>query len=93
KGVERQALLFAGSLLMPAESFARDINKPTLETFLTLKPRWKVSIAAMIFRAHQLDIITDLQKSNLYKNLSAKGWRLREPYDDQVRSETPRLLS
>ncbi|ELA7568199.1 TPA: helix-turn-helix domain-containing protein [Vibrio alginolyticus] len=93
KEIERQANLFAGSLLMPAESFARDINKPTLETFLTLKPRWKVSIAAMIFRAHQLDIITDLQKSNLYKNLSAKGWRLREPYDDQVRSETPRLLS
>lgn len=93
KEIERQANLFAGALLMPATSFARDINKPTLETFLTLKPRWKVSIAAMIYRAYQLDIITELQKSNLYKNLSAKGWRLKEPYDDQVRSEKPRLLS
>ncbi|MCG9678733.1 XRE family transcriptional regulator [Vibrio sp. Isolate24] len=93
KEIERQANLFAGALLMPAESFARDISRPTLETFLTLKPRWKVSIAAMIYRAHQLEIISELQKSNLYKNLSAKGWRLKEPYDDQVQSEKPRLLS
>ncbi len=93
KEIERQANLFAGALLMPAESFASDISRPTLETFLTLKPRWKVSIAAMIYRAHQLEIISDLQKSNLYKNLSAKGWRLKEPYDDQVQAEKPRLLS
>jgi len=93
KEIERQADLFAGSLLMPAESFAKDIRRPTLETFLTLKPRWKVSIAAMIFRAHQLDLINDLQKANLYKNLSSKGWRLKEPYDDQLIPESPRLLS
>ncbi|EKO4003676.1 helix-turn-helix domain-containing protein [Vibrio fluvialis] len=93
KEIERQANLFAGSLLMPSESFSRDISRPTLETFLALKPRWKVSIAAMIYRAFQLDIISELQKSNLYKNLSSKGWRLKEPYDDQVRAEKPRLLS
>jgi Zn-dependent peptidase ImmA (M78 family)/DNA-binding XRE family transcriptional regulator len=92
KEIERQANLFASSLLLPAESFAKDLRSPTLETFLTLKPRWKTSISAMIYRAHQLDIITDLQYSNLYKNLSARGWRLREPYDDQVHPETPRLL-
>jgi len=92
KEIERQANLFASSLLLPSESFARELRKPTLETFLTLKPRWKVSIAAMIYRSRQLDIITDLQYSNLYKNLSARGWRLKEPYDDQVQPESPRLL-
>ncbi|MBE4575516.1 hypothetical protein BOO36_17070 [Vibrio navarrensis] len=92
KEIERQANLFASSLLLPAESFARDLRNPTLETFLTLKPRWKVSIAAMIYRAHQLNIITDMQYSNLYKNLSARGWRMREPYDDQVKPERSRLL-
>ncbi|CAG19734.1 helix-turn-helix domain-containing protein [Photobacterium profundum] len=92
KEIERQANLFASCLLLPADSFARDLENPTLETFLALKPRWKVSIAAMIYRAHQLDIISDLQKSNLYKNLSSKGWRIKEPYDDQVKPENPRLL-
>lgn len=92
KEIERQANLFASCLLLPAESFAKDLRNPTLETFLTLKPRWKVSIAAMIYRAHQLNIITDMQYSNLYKNLSARGWRLKEPYDDQVKPERPRLL-
>ncbi|MFM2478560.1 helix-turn-helix domain-containing protein [Celerinatantimonas sp. MCCC 1A17872] len=92
KEIERQANLFASSLLLPESGFAKELNSPTLETFLTLKPRWKVSMAAMIFRAHSLGILTDLQYSNLYKNLSAKGWRSKEPYDEQVRPEKPKLL-
>ena len=92
KEIERQADLFAGALLLPAETFAKELGRPTLETFLALKPRWKVSIAAMIYRAWQLDIISDLQKSNLYKRLSAKRWRIKEPYDDEVPFEKPRLL-
>lgn len=92
KEVERQANLFAGCFLLPAESFVKDVSRPTVETLLALKPRWKVSIAAMIMRCYQLDLIDDNQKLNLFKRLSAKGWRTKEPFDDQVPFENSRLL-
>ncbi|RJX68643.1 ImmA/IrrE family metallo-endopeptidase [Vibrio sinensis] len=90
--IEKQADFFAGALLLPSDSFAKDLSKPTLETFLALKRRWKVSIAAMIYRAWQLEIIDDLQKSNLFKRLSVKRWRIREPLDDDLPIEEPRIL-
>ena len=40
KEIERQADLFAGCFLLPAESFSAEVSWPTLETLLSLKPRW-----------------------------------------------------
>jgi len=91
KEIERQANLFAGAFLLPETSFAQDIALPTLDGFLSMKKRWKVSISAMIMRSHQLNIIDDNEKLRLYKGRSAKGWATREPYDD-IPPEQPRLL-
>lgn len=93
KQIERQADLFAGCFLLPADSFASEVSWPTLETLLSLKPRWKVSVAAMVMRCYQLDIIDDDQKLRLFKGRSARGWIRGEPYDDQIRLEQPRLLN
>lgn len=93
KEIERQADLFAGCFLLPAESFSAEISWPTLETLLSLKPRWKVSVAAMIMRCYQLDIIDDDQKLRLFKGRSARGWTKGEPYDNQFPFEEPRLLN
>lgn len=91
KEIERQANLFAGVFLLPETSFAQDIVLPTLDGFLSIKSRWKVSIAAMIMRSHQLDIIDDADKLRLYKSRSSRGWATKEPYDD-IPPEQPRLL-
>jgi len=93
KEIERQADLFAGCFLLPAESFSTEVSWPTLEALLSLKPRWKTSVAAMIMRCHQLDIIDDDQKLRLFKGRSARGWTKGEPYDDQFPFEEPRLLN
>jgi len=93
KEIERQANYFAGCFLLPAESFSSEIKWPTLENFLYLKRRWKVSVAAMIMRSHQLDIIDDDQKLRLMKSRSKRGWVKGEPYDDMIPFETPRLLN
>lgn len=93
KEIERQADLFASCFLLPAASFAKEVvSRPAVETLLAIKPRWKVSIAAMIMRCYQLHLIDDRQKTNLFKRLSAKSWRIQEPYDDHVQFELPRLL-
>jgi len=90
--LERQAHLFAGAFLMPGETFAAEVASPSLDTFLTLKPRWKVSVAAMIVRCRQLEIIDEAYSVRLWKNYSARGWRRGEPLDDLQPFEAMRLL-
>lgn len=90
--LERQAHLFAAAFLMPCETFAAEVSSPSLETFMTLKPRWKVSIGAMIMRCKQLNIIDEAYGVRLWKNYSARGWRRGEPLDTTYAFETMRLI-
>lgn len=93
RAAERQADDFAGAFLLPAEPFIADLNdaSATLTTFLRLKPRWGVSIAAMIMRGVRLGRITEWQQRNLFTQLSARGWRTDEPV--KLRPEVPMQLS
>lgn len=90
--IERQANLFASAFLLPAESFAAEVAAPSLETFAAMKPRWKASIGAMVFRARQLGIVSEEYATRLWKNYSARGWRRGEPGDDKVTFEETRLM-
>ncbi|MCP3656994.1 MAG: ImmA/IrrE family metallo-endopeptidase [Herbaspirillum sp.] len=90
--LERQAHLFAAAFLLPSETFAAEVSSPSLDTFLALKTRWKVSIAAMIMRCKQLGIIDDAYAVRLWKNYSARGWRRGEPNDDVFPVEHMRLI-
>lgn len=90
--IERQAHRFASAFLLPAESFAAEVSRPSLDTFLALKPRWKVSIAAMIVRCADLGIIDPAYATRLWKNYSSRGWRRGEPLDDSLPIETTRIL-
>jgi Zn-dependent peptidase ImmA (M78 family)/transcriptional regulator with XRE-family HTH domain len=90
--IERQAHLFAAAFLLPSETFAAELIRPSLDTFMALKLRWKVSVAAMIMRCKQLQIIDDAYATRLWKNYSARGWRKGEPLDDRLGFESARLL-
>lgn len=92
KLIEDQAHLFAGAFLLPAETFGAEVIRPTLDTFLALKPRWKVSVAAMIMRCKQLQILDEEAASRLWRSYSARGWRKGEPFDDDIPFEQPRLM-
>lgn len=93
KEIERQAFYFAGAFLLPAESFGAEVWSPSLPAFVSLKERWKTSVGAMIMRCSNLEIVGDEYKQRLFKHYSAKGWRKREPLDDELTPEAPRLLS
>lgn len=91
--MESQADRFGGAFLMPARSFTHDFSLPTLNALKNLKPKWKVSIAAMIKRAEQLELISGEQATRLWINRSRLKWTKREPYDDEIEPECPVILA
>ncbi len=91
KVIESQAHHFGGAFLFPAKSFQHEIWGLSLDSFRSLKPTWKVSIAAMISRASQLGMLDEEEAKRLWINLGRRGWRQREPLDD-LPCEKPKLL-
>lgn len=90
KLMEDQCHRFALAFLLPPERFAKDLWSPTLNSFLALKPHWKVAVQAMIIRSEQLGLLRPDHK--MWINIGRRGWRKKEPYDDELRPESPRLL-
>lgn len=82
--LEEQANLFAAAFLLPKNGFFRDLTQPLdLEYYKVLKKKWKVSIAAMVMRARQLERINNSQYLSLIKTMNYRKWRIREPLDNQ----------
>jgi len=84
---------FAGAFLLPRTAMIREMRRPiSLAGIATLKHRWRVSIAALVVRAYQLEIINKTQYYGLFTQISKRGWRLREPAELDVPAERPRAL-
>lgn len=92
KIIEEQAHRFAGAFLLPESDFLKDLWNVNLDAFRSLKARWKVSIGAMIMRCHHLECINEDQTKRLWISYNRRGWRVREPLDDQLPHENCRLL-
>jgi Zn-dependent peptidase ImmA (M78 family)/DNA-binding XRE family transcriptional regulator len=96
KIIEQQAFRFAGAFLFPRSAFRAQVGAPTLDYFCSLKKRWGMSIASMVYRAHDLGLINDEDKVALYRNMTRRGWRgpLQEPFDSrqEMPLERPRML-
>jgi Zn-dependent peptidase ImmA (M78 family)/transcriptional regulator with XRE-family HTH domain len=92
KLIETEANRFAGALLLPRKSFPNEVYTTRLDAFIELKKRWKVAIQAMVYRCKNLGIFDEFQVTNLYKQISFRKWRTREPLDDQIQFEQPKLL-
>jgi Zn-dependent peptidase ImmA (M78 family)/DNA-binding XRE family transcriptional regulator len=91
--MEKQAFEFAAEFLMPAKQMRLEIIPPvSLDMLGRLKQRWGVSIQALIFRSRELEIINARKYTYLFQQLSARGWRMREPRMFDVPVEKPRLM-
>jgi len=95
RNVEEEANRFAGALLLPKQSFPNEVFTTRLDAFVELKRRWKVAIQAMVYRCKDLGVFDEYQITNLYKQISARKWRTREPLDDLAAFplEQPRMLN
>ena len=54
--------------------------------------KWKVSIAAMLYRSCSLGIITQGQYQYMIRVMQNKGWRKNEPLDKTMKATQPSLL-
>ena len=90
---EEQAHRFAGAFLLPGNSFADDVPLPSLDSLLAIKGKWKVSVQAMLMRCKALDLLLDDHSARLWRSLSRRRWKTREPLDDIIERECPWLLT
>lgn len=89
--MEREADDFASALLMPAEDISRQLRNVRLRDLGELKRRWRVSLAALIYRAHSLGLITERHYRSLNMDLNAlPNGRKREP--GEFEPERPALV-
>lgn len=92
KAIEKQAHHFARAFIFPQSAFWDEVKTPSLDTFRLRKLRWGLSIAAMIFRSEDLDLITEQEAESLRRAYGRKRWRTFEPFDDEIQIEHPELL-
>lgn len=90
--VEKEAFAFAGALLLPRNTYAREVYSLSMQQFTQLKKRWGVSIAAQGNRCRDLGIMDDDRYTQFRKNLSWNKFLKTEPLDDVMAVEQPKML-
>lgn len=90
RDVEKEANEFASELLMPELEVRDDLIGLTYSKLPMLKEYWKVSKAALIYRAKALNIITVNKATNLMIELSRSGERKIEK--EKISIDNSRLL-
>ncbi|MDC4422864.1 ImmA/IrrE family metallo-endopeptidase [Acinetobacter baumannii] len=91
--LEKQAHYFANCFLFPTKAFiAETRSRISLESLMLLKKHWGISLAAMIYKAKDLNIISEDQYSKLWRSYRYRGYTKSEPYDIETAPEEPNLL-
>ena len=91
--IERQAFRFAGAFMMPESTFRQSLPYVSLDSLLLLKPQWRASVSAMLYRAHDLGMISDDTNTRHCININLRGWKKIEPFEDRIPLEEPRILA
>jgi Zn-dependent peptidase ImmA (M78 family) len=68
-------------------------KKIDLPLMAALKPEWRVSMAALLMRAHSFGFTTRNQHEYLWKQMSMRGYRLREPPELDFPREQPTVVT
>lgn len=88
RSIEQQAHRFAAALLLPREAaleyLPRRIDAAGWRQLADMKGRWGVSIAALLMRARVTGMITGEAHQNAMRHMSMRGWRTKEPGDQQM---------
>ncbi|MBA3360715.1 MAG: ImmA/IrrE family metallo-endopeptidase [Acidimicrobiia bacterium] len=92
-GIENEANRFAGAILFPRAEFdAAMPERPQLRDFSNLKSAWGVSVAALVYRAHELGYLDDSRYRALQIQMSK--WHKVEPahFEPALGNLLPKLV-
>ena len=90
--MELEANQFAAEFLMPARDVAPHLERVSIERLAALKPYWRVSMAALLYRAVELKKVAAKSATFLWMQMNKRGFRRREPAELDLAPETPTLL-
>lgn len=72
---------FASYFLMPASKIKAAFDGYSMLRLIEYKKRFGISLAAMIYRAHKEQILSEKMYRMLWREFSKRGWRKKEPGD------------
>lgn len=91
KEVEDEANRFASSFLMPKDGVLFSVSRtPTVQDLLEMRRYWRVSVAAMAYRAHAVGLLSEWHYREAMVEISKRGWRTEEP--DGIPREQSQVL-
>jgi Zn-dependent peptidase ImmA (M78 family)/DNA-binding XRE family transcriptional regulator len=88
--MEEEANEFASEFLMPKQDISSQLSCVDLRKLATLKPLWKVAMAALLYRAYQLGKMTRRKYQYLWTQMAT--YRKREPSELDIPIEEPKLI-
>lgn len=78
--VEKEADAFASSFLMPkSDVLSRVQFVNSIDSLVDAKRRWGVSLAALVYRLHDLGVVSDWQNRMFNIQINKRGYRSSEP--------------
>jgi Zn-dependent peptidase ImmA (M78 family) len=93
RDLSHEANEFAAEFLMPEKDIKADYKDGvTLNILADLKRKWKVSMQALLYRANDIEVITDNQKRYLINQFNSMNIRRREPAELDIQREKPMKL-
>ncbi len=88
---EKEADEFASAMLIPWDDLLANAPKfISLQSLIKFKKRWNVSVAALAYRLHDVDFLSDWQYRTICIQMSQAGYRKSEP--EPSPRETSQLL-
>jgi Zn-dependent peptidase ImmA (M78 family) len=88
--MEKEADRFAAEFLMPERDIRSDLTNLSLPRLATLKQYWRVSMAALLYRAAEIGTISPRTKQYLWFQMGKNHFRTHEPV--VIPREDPTLL-
>jgi Zn-dependent peptidase ImmA (M78 family)/DNA-binding XRE family transcriptional regulator len=92
RDTDKEAYIFGSEFLVPLKEFCSNIDNISLKTLANLKRYWKVSMAALLFKANHYKFITSNQYRYIWSQISGMGYRVHEPIELNVPKESPKLV-
>lgn len=92
RDVEQEAMEFASELLVPSDEIMPYLSKLDLEKLADLKRYWRISMAAILYKAQKLKLIKENTARYLWTQFRKLNYHVQEPIELAIPVEQPTLI-